>query len=159
MAKFDESKHPRDKEGKFTFKGGYRQNTGYGEILENDRRRESDKPDYLADEYIGKSVGAKAANYDILMPDGSIVHLAEGTYITNKEVIAGRGKPSTHIREIDRLVQEYGGDPKKWSKVKGIGTLDVEGEYLRAELHWYEEPHIGKVDFKLKRQKSGEWFL
>lgn len=41
MAKFDESKHPRDKEGKFTFKGGYRQNTGYGEILENDRRKES----------------------------------------------------------------------------------------------------------------------
>lgn len=169
MAEFDESKHPRDEEGKFTYKGGGRQGT------EGDKRREavkkySDdpgrdmaemgiKPDYLADEYIGKSVGAKVTNYDILMPDGSIVHLAEGTYITNKEVIAGRGKPSTHIREIDRLVQEYGGDPKRWSKVKGIGTLDVDGEYLQAELHWYEEPHIGKVDFKLKRQKSGEWFL
>lgn len=43
MAKFDESKHPRDEEGKFTFKGGYRQNTKYSEIIENDRRREAVK--------------------------------------------------------------------------------------------------------------------
>ena len=43
MEKFDESKHPRDEEGKFTFKGGYRQNTKYSEIIENDRRREAVK--------------------------------------------------------------------------------------------------------------------
>ncbi len=36
MAEFDESKHPRDEDGKFTSKDGskeYRQNTGYDEIL------------------------------------------------------------------------------------------------------------------------------
>lgn len=149
MAKFDESKHPRDKEGKFTFKGGYRQNTGYGEILENDRRREVDKPDYLADEYIGKSVGAKVTNYDILMPDGSIVHLAEGTYIQNKEVIAGKGV-KRQIDEIEDLVRNYGGKAENWRKMKGVATIDLDGKYEEAEIHWYEEPTIGKVKMKFK---------
>lgn len=149
MAKFDESKHPRDEKGKFTFKGGYRQNTGYGEILENDRRREVDKPDYLADEYIGKSVGAKVTNYDILMPDGSIVHLAEGTYIQNKEVIAGKGV-KRQIDEIEDLVRNYGGKAENWRKMKGVATIDLDGKYEEAEIHWYEEPTIGKVKMKFK---------
>ena len=165
MAKFDESKHPRDKEGKFTFKGGYRQNTKYSEIIENDRRREavkkySDdpgrdmaemgiKPDYLADEYIGKSVGAKVTNYDILMPDGSIVHLAEGTYIQNKEVIAGKGV-KRQIDEIEGLVRNYGGKAENWRKMKGVATIDLDGKYEEAEIHWYEEPTIGKVKMKRK---------
>ena len=37
MAEFDESKHPRDEEGKFTYKGGGRQGT------EGDKRREAVK--------------------------------------------------------------------------------------------------------------------
>lgn len=38
MAEFDESKHPRDSDGKFTSKDGvkeYRQNTSYAEILKS----------------------------------------------------------------------------------------------------------------------------
>lgn len=151
MAKFDESKHPRDEEGKFTFKGCYRQNTKYSEIIENDRRREVNKPDYLADEYIGKSVGAKVTNYDILMPDGSIVHLAEGTYIQNKEVIAGKGV-KRQIDEIEGLVRNYGGKAENWRKMKGFATVDLDGKYEQIEIHWYEEPTIGKVKIKKKNR-------
>ena len=41
MAEFDESKHPRDEDGKFTDGSGttYRQNASYGEILARDKRR------------------------------------------------------------------------------------------------------------------------
>ncbi len=159
MAEFDESKHPRDEEGKFTYKGGGRQGT------EGDKRREavkkySDdpsrdmaemgiKPDYLADEYIGKSVGAKVTNYDILMPDGSIAHLAEGTYIKNKEVIAGKGV-KRQIDEIEGLVRNYGGKAENWRKMKGLAIIEQDGKTEESEIHWYEEPSVGKVKIKYK---------
>lgn len=173
---WDESKHPRAEDGKFTDgNGSYRQNTDYQAILENDKRREavkkySDTPKedlaalglddrtFLEDEYVGKSVGAKLKNYDIDM-GGKIVHLVEGTYITNKEAIAGHGKPSKHIREIAGLVENYGGNPKLWSKMKGVGTVEIDGEQVKVELHWYEEPSVGKVRMKSKIQKDGSWFL
>lgn len=44
MAEFDESKHPRDADGKFSDKAGskyYRQNTSYGEILAADKKAEA----------------------------------------------------------------------------------------------------------------------
>lgn len=44
--KFDESKHPRDEDGRFTDGSGgksYRQNTRYEEILADDKRREAER--------------------------------------------------------------------------------------------------------------------
>lgn len=172
---WDESKHPRAEDGKFTDgNGSYRQNTDYQAILENDKRREavkkySDTPKedlaalglddrtFLEDEYVGKSVGAKIRNYDIDL-NGKIVHLKEGTYITNKEVIAGQGKPSQHIREIGRLLQDYGGNYSKWSKMKGNGIVDIGGEDYNVEIHWYEEPNVGKVEMRVKT-RSGKWWI
>ena len=112
---------------------------------------------FLEDEYVGKSVGAKIRNYDIDL-NGKIVHLKEGTYITNKEVIAGQGKPSQHIREIGRLLQDYGGNYSKWSKMKGNGTVDIGGEDYNVEIHWYEEPNVGKVEMRVKT-RSGKWWI
>ncbi len=45
MAEFDESKHPRDKDGKFTdgSKTYYRQNASYGEIVAADKKAEAEK--------------------------------------------------------------------------------------------------------------------
>ena len=53
----------------------------------------------LPDIEIGKSVGAKAKNYDIRLPNNEIVHLSEGTRITNVQVIAGKGRN----RKIDMV--------------------------------------------------------
>ena len=112
----------------------------------------------LPDFEIGRSLGAKAKNYDIEMPDGEIINLTEGSRITNIQVIAGKGK-IRQIDEIDGLIEEFGGNPNEWQKVKGIGYVDVDEESCKAELHWYQEPKVGRVKFKLKQQKGGEYYL
>ena len=105
----------------------------------------------LKDEQLPRSVGAKWKNEDILMPDGSYAHFVEGTKIQNKEVFAGKGCR----RKIDaryRLAQKYkGSKPEEWQKVKGWAYIQTEqGEIIYAEIHWFEEPSVGKVEFKYK---------
>ena len=109
---------------------------------------------YLPDIVIGRSLGAQAFNYNIETPDGEILHLTEGTRITNIQVIAGKGR-DRQIDMVDVLVDEFGGDPKEWQKVKGLGYVDFYGESYKAELHWYQEPTVGKVDWKIKPQRKG----
>lgn len=103
----------------------------------------------ISDEPIPRSLSAKAKNYDIRMPDGGIAHLQEGTHITNKQVFAGAGT-KTPIRDVDRLVRQYGGETHKWSKVKANATLELHAKPIDAEIHWYEEPTVGKVEVKYK---------
>ena len=129
-ADWREEDHPRDANGKFT--------DGTGAIKS------------LSDEYIGRSVGAKVKNYDIQYGD-KIVHLVEGTYLRDKQIIAGNGR-KRKIDEIDRLIETYGGNPDKWVKVKGIGTIDNDGKNEDVEIHWYEEPSVGKVKLKFKKR-------
>jgi len=54
------------------------------------------------------------------------------------------------IRELNRLMETYGG--KNWRKCKGIAWIHLEpsGETLQAELHWYEAHGAGKVEMKIK---------
>ena len=111
----------------------------------------------LPDFEIGRSLGAKARNYDIEMPDGDILNLTEGTKVTNVEVIAGKGR-DRKIDMIDELIGKYGGKPDEWQKVKGIGYVDFYGESYKAELHWYQEPTVGKVYWKIKPQRGGGYF-
>ncbi|MCH5157467.1 MAG: hypothetical protein J1G02_06310 [Clostridiales bacterium] len=128
-ANWCEEDHPRDEYGKFT------DGTGTDKLLQ--------------DEYIHKSVGAKTKNYDIQYGD-KIVHLVEGTYLRNKQIIAGNGR-KRKIDEIEGLVEKYRGSvADKWVKVKGIGTIDTEGKSEDVEIHWYEEPSVGKVKLKVK---------
>jgi len=66
--------------------------------------------------------------------------------ISNAQTFAqGRG-----IRELDRLVETYGG--KHWRKRKGFGKIRLEpsGQVVDAELHWYEAHGIGRVEMKIK---------
>ena len=148
MAQFDESKHPRDKAGRFTNGNGYRQNTSYDEIIKNDKSKDFLN---LPDEQLPFSVGAKWANINILMPNGEIAHFVEGSKIINKQVFAGKGT-KTPIRDIERLVKQYPNTKEQnWQKVKGHAELDLNGETFKAEIHWYEEPNIGKVEIKYKK--------
>jgi hypothetical protein len=45
------------------------------------------------------------------------------------------------IDKVDTLVEKFGGQARKWSKMK---TWTADG----AEIHWYEHPGIGKVGIK-----------
>lgn len=66
--------------------------------------------------------------------------------ISNVETFAeGHG-----IRELQRLIETYGG--KNWRKRKGFGRIRLEpsGVLVDAELHWYEAHGVGKVEMKIK---------
>ena len=113
----------------------------------------------LSDILIGRSLGAKAKNYDIGLPNKEIVHLTEGTRITNIHVIAGKGR-NRQIDIVDSLLAKYPGTiESEWQKVKGIGYIDYHGESYKADLHWYQEPSVGKVDWKVKPDADGNWFI
>lgn len=52
------------------------------------------------------------------------------------------------IREIQRLVAQYGGRPSQWVKKSSPRVQIDEIEY---EYHWYENPEVGRVELKRKR--------
>ncbi len=105
----------------------------------------------LRDIFIGKSVGAKSKNYDIMdLNTGEHFKLVEGTRLQNVEVFAGKGV-KTEFRKADKYAKKYGGKAKDWQHVKGIGTVDYYGESRKAELHWVQCADIGKHDFFIKR--------
>lgn len=106
----------------------------------------------LPDITIGKSVGAKSKNYDIIDPSsGEYFNFAEGTKIQNAVVFAGSGVKKPLKEEVaEGLAKEFGGNPAKWQHAKGIGVIDHYGEEIRAEVHWFQEETVGKVKFKVK---------
>ena len=64
--------------------------------------------------------------------------------LANSRTIAkGRG-----IRDIERLVNTYGGKAAHWFK-KSTTPLFVDGKIV--EIHWYECHGIGRVELKIKR--------
>ena len=143
-----------DKDGKFVSKNKtenkpYDSKDNFGEL-----KKKVNKPNIidLPDEQIPKSLGAQWKNEEVSMPDGSIAKFVEGGKITHKQVFAGKGTKKP-IRDVERLTREY---PKSksnlWQKVKGRAYLDLGGEYIYSEIHWYEEPSIGKVEIKFKKE-------
>lgn len=121
----------------------------FGKTLENSS--ESDTIS-LQDILIGKSLGGRAKNYDVLdVATGEYFHFVEGTKIQNAEVFAGYGVKKPLLEEVaEGLTKEFGGDPEKWQHAKGIGVLDYHGDELKAEVHWFQEESVGKVKFKVK---------
>jgi len=52
------------------------------------------------------------------------------------------------IREVRRLVAQYGGRTSKWTK-KSSPRIEMQGEYF--EVHWYEHPNLGRFELKQVR--------
>lgn len=102
---------------------------------------------------IGRSVGSQAKNFPIIDKETGIEYrFVEGTRVENPTVFAGyRGVKPLNPDTVAGLVGEYGGKPEKWQHAKGVGTLDVDGDEVKAEVHWFQEESIGKVKFKIKR--------
>ena len=110
---------------------------------------------YAADNIrIGRSVGAKAKNYVVVdKSTGEEYYFVEGTRTQNAQVFAGKGgvKP-LHEEVAQGLAAEFGGKPEDWQHCKAQGWLDVDGEAVKAEVHWFQNGSE-KVKFKVKR-----WF-
>lgn len=103
-----------------------------------------------SDIIIGRSVGAKALNYDVMDLDtGEIFHFVEGSKIQNVEVFAGKGTRVT-FRKAEKFAARYGGDPKDWQHVKGFGVLATDEGDRDAEVHWVQCVDIGKFEFFVK---------
>lgn len=67
--------------------------------------------------------------------------------ITDSRVIAkGRG-----IRDLQRLIQEYGGKSSMWIK-KSSPPVEAQGDLY--EYHWYEHHGIGRFEIKIKKVTS-----
>lgn len=143
--KFDESKHKRDELGRFA-------EMGISELKEMQvikTNKESERI-FLPDEILPRSIGAKWANCEILLADGTVARFQEGSKLHHKEIIAGKGV-RRKIDEIDGLIAKYGGKADEWIKVKAFGTIEKpNGEIEEIEIHWYEEPTVGKVKVKEK---------
>lgn len=107
----------------------------------------------IEDIQIGRSVGAKAKNYDIMdLSTGEIFHLVEGSRLQDVQVFAGKGT-RTEFRDAAKYAERYGGSPDAWQHAKGIGMVDFYGEEIMAELHWVQCDGIGRFEFFVKR-----WF-
>lgn len=135
---------------------------GYGKSstksLDNGAKSDKIKSSESSEFTVGRSIGAKAKNYDIELPNKEIVHLTEGTRVTNIQTIAGKGR-DREIDEIDILLDRFGGTASEWQKKKGLGYVDYNGESYLARLHWYEEPTAGKHKWKVKPDADGNWFI
>lgn len=124
--------------------------------LENSEKSSTIKADEF---FVGRSLGARAKNYDIKLPNGEKVHLTEGSRVTNVQVIAGKGR-NRKIDIVPLLLDRYPGTVEhEWQKVKGVGYIDYHGESYKVNLHWYEEPSVGRVEWKIKPDADGEWFV
>lgn len=109
----------------------------------------SAKSDIIKSFNIGRSLGAASKNYPIKLP-GSNQHtkFAEGQEIKGA-VFAGKGT-DVQIRDRFRLESDYHIPADKWQKVSGNAYIMVDGEKVRAELHWYEADGE-KYEIKVKR--------
>jgi hypothetical protein len=79
----------------------------------------------------------------VLDPGRQTIAILNRSIISQSRVIA-KGR---RIREVQRLVVEYGGKASRWAKKSSPQLEDEDGTY---EIHWYEHPGIGRVELKRK---------
>ncbi len=108
----------------------------------------------IGDVHIGRSVGAAAKNYPVLISGNEHGRLKEGTSITKIKLIAGKGHKN-EIRNRFRLESDYHIPADKWQKMRGDGYVEHKGSVIHAELHWYEADDE-RVEMKVKRTFNDE---
>ena len=105
----------------------------------------------LKDIQIHKSLGAKAANYEVMdLRTGEKFYFVEGTRLQNVEVFAGKGTKKP-LQIAERYADKYGGKAEDWQHVKGNGVLGTNDGNRKAEIHWMQCKGIGKHDMFVKR--------
>lgn len=101
--------------------------------------------------HIGRSVGARALNYEVMdLETREIFNFVEGSDISKVTVFAGKGT-NVEYRNAYKYANKKGGNVEDWQHVKGIGHIDYYGEDRRAEVHWSRCEGIGDFDHFIKK--------
>lgn len=109
------------------------------------------KRNFEQDILIGRDLGAKSKNYNILdLETGEFFKFAQGSRIQNVETFAGKGT-KTEFRKAQKYADRHGGKPEDWKHVKGHGIVVTSDGERKAEVHWVECDGVGKFDFFVKR--------
>lgn len=123
---FDETKHPRDDEGKFTAKGEFRQNAGYDEIIAADKEADTY---YTSDEEEGR----------VQTPD-------EIDALYGEEFTGYKGQAA-----VDKLLKEKRGHVKAAFHREDMGDIDLlwGNDYLGLQhiIKHREEQGINAIEF------------
>ena len=138
---WDESKHPRRKDG------------GFGEGGEAVEKEERIEPEFT----LPRTLSAMAKKFYVktgkpLRDEGWF--LKEGSTVTGVKPIASGDK----IRDVKRLMKENllpNGQHTRvndWFKCRGTAEItNGKDTYRNCEVHWYQCENVGKVDFKIKK--------
>ena len=113
---------------------------------------------------IRNSVGAKSSSTPTVYYPGTDIQVdfVEGSrpVYPPDHTMAGYGcKTHRQIDDIDRLVETYNCSAERWQKEKArFEVYDEYGEIRIVELHWYQHPDTGKVEYKVK-VKGGSFYV
>lgn len=101
---------------------------------------------------IGRSLGAKALNYDVKNPKtGKSYRFFGGSTIRNVDIFASKGvRKKLNPKVAKGLSEQIGGRPRDWKHLKGIGTFDYKCHAKDAEVHRLKAAGQPKVKFKIK---------
>lgn len=105
---------------------------------------------------VSKGIGAKSANYPAVYYPGTDIPVkfvvGSRPFFPADHTMAGFGcKTGRQIDDIERLTEEYNCDARRWRKEKAqYEVYDRAGNIRVIELHWYQHPEIGKVEYKIK---------
>ena len=76
------------------------------------------------------------------MTEGAEIELEFTALMLSQSRVIAKGQK---IRDVHRLVAQYGGRASKWIKKSGP-RVEIDGEYF--EVHWYEHPRLGRFEVK-----------
>ena len=85
------------------------------------------------------------------------------TYPSDHTMAGYNCKTGRQIDDVDRLVKVYNTpDAEKWQKEKArYWVFDADDDERQVEVHWYQHPDVGKVEFKIKTNEGSmyvdEW--
>ncbi len=115
------------------------------------------------DPSFGVSSGLAMAGMMIMPGGGEAKGAAEGLEAINdiksmasylKQNFLGKSTSfakGNQIRDINRLVSEYGGSAKDWNKMRNLIPHPDPEKFSAIEIHWYQNMKTGmQVEFKSK---------
>ena len=155
---FEESDHPRAKNGQFAPKDG-----GGGSARKGKMKPETPVK-FGGGKAVTKGFGGRTVthfSHDVDNMSVSERFVVSDEYLDKYRVCTGDIKHLTvfagdgvenQLGVAPKLAEQYGGKPEKWKHVKGMGMVeDRDGKRREADLHYFENPEVGQVGWKIKQ--------